>query len=527
MKKQKGKKLLLLVLLLVLLLGVYLFLLKWNQSQEEQETEAAAEQVMSAASDEIEELTIQREGVSLAFVKSEDGWTYKEDADFPLNQDTLDGVAENLEEVTANRTLEGAAELSEYGLDSPVIQVTVKKTDGTGLTLQIGNENSATGDYYAKLAGEDTVYTIGSAVATAFEKELYDFAVEDGFPEISSADVDGLRIEKGDSVLQFAYENSSWTVSDGSRKAEADSEKVDSLTGLAGSLTYDSYVDYDAEDLAEYGLDKPSAKITIDYTTTEAAESSQSDGAETEEAETDGSSDASDGTETEAVSGDTEAETDTETVEVPHQVVLEVGGLVPVQASAEAGNEEEETEEETEPTENFYYVRLADSNAVHTISENTLSAWLNAAYTDCIDSYVSDIPVTGMNMLKVTYGGKTYVLTYEEESTTETDGESEEASAAEYTYYIDGREADSTKFTQFCNGAAAIRTQSRLEEELKDTGESVLTLEYEKTDGTALKVEYIPYESGLYLVKSTDKQPGLVSKLDVDNLLEIFEELLG
>lgn len=559
MKKQKWKKLLLAVTVLVLLLAVYLVLQKWNQTQEEAaETETAAEQVMSAASDEIEKLTIQRESGSLAFVKSEDGWRYEEDADFPLNQDILDGAAANLEEVTANRRLEDAAELSEYGLDSPAVQVTVKKTDGTEVTLQIGNRNSSTGDYYAKLAGEDTVYTIGSTAASAFDKELYDFAVEDSFPEIPAANVDGMKIEKEESTLSFAYENSSWTVSDGSREEEADSAKLSELTAAAGSLTYDSYVDYRAEDLAKYGLDAPTARITIAYTTTETAESSRQDESNAGDAsEKTGTAteDASEktGTATEAASEkagtatedtvegteinpagtneETEAKTETEaeTVEVSHQVILEVGSLVPAEASsdAESGNAAEEASDETETAERFYYVKLADSGAVHTISENSLSTWLDVAYTDCLDSYVSDIPVTGMNSLKVTYGGQTYELTCREESTTETDEDGEETVSTEYTYYVDGAEADTTLFTRFCNAAAAIQTQSRLEAEPENPGEAVLILEYEKTDSSTRKAEYIPYENGVYLVKVSDKQPGLVSKLDVEGLIEKFEELTG
>lgn len=543
MKKQKWKKLLLAVTVLVLLLAVYLVLQKWNQTQEETaETETAAEQVMSAASDEIEKLMIQRESGSLAFVKSEDGWRYEEDADFPLNQDILDGAAANLEEVTANRRLEDVAELSEYGLDSPAVQVTVKKTDGTEVTLQIGNRNSSTGDYYAKLAGEDTVYTIGSTAASAFDKELYDFAVEDSFPEIPAANVDGMKIEKEESTLSFAYENSSWTVSDGSREEEADSAKLSELTAAAGSLTYDSYVDYRAEDLAKYGLDAPTARITIAYTTTETAESSRQDesnagdasektGTATEDASEKAGTDIEDtveGTETNQADVNAETEAETETIEVPHQVILEIGNQVPAEilSDAEKGNAAEEASDETETAERFYYVKLADSGAVHTISENSLSTWLDVAYTDCLDSYVSDIPVTGMNSLKVTYGGQTYELTCREESTTETDEDGEETASTEYTYYVDGAEADTTLFTRFCNAAAAIQTQSHLEAEPENPGEAVLILEYEKTDGTIQRVEYLSYESGLYLVKTTDRQPGLVSRLDIEELIESFKELI-
>lgn len=503
MKKQKWKKLFLALAVLVLLLAVYLILQKWNRAQEETEETEASEQIVSLDPDEIGKLTVKNQSGSLTFVKLGDAWSYEADAEFPLNQETLDGTAETLKEVTANRRLEDGAELSEYGLDSPALQITVEKTDGTELTLQIGDENGVTGDYYAKLAEEDTIYTIGSSVASAFEKELYDYAVEDDFPEISSADVDGITIEKADGTqLLFTYEDSSWTVSDGSRSAEADSAKMSELTAAVGSLAYDSYVDYHAEDLTGYGLDQPAARVTIAYTTTESS--------------------AEDETDTEAVSEEAEetetGETDTETAEVPHQVILEVGSVVP-EKTPETEEADDETGEGTGSAEAFYYVKLADAAAVHTVSGSALSTWLNASYADCLDSCVSNIPITGMSALKVTYGRKTYELTYQAEHVTETD-------STEYIYYVDGKEADTTRFTQFCNGAAAVRAQSRMEKEPEDAGEAVLVLEYEKTDGTKQKVSYIPYENGLYLAEVTGRQPGLVSKLDVESLIGDFEELI-
>jgi hypothetical protein len=502
MKKGKMTKLLLAVLALAILAVIYVVLVKWNQDQEAQETETESTQdtVLSISSDEIEELVIQGQDGVLTFAQQDDTWSYEEDSAFPLDEDALLSMVDVLAQVDAVRTLEEPEDLSEYGLETPSLEVLVRTDDGEEVTLQIGDLNSSTGDYYAKLAGEDTVYTISSSVAGAFTDDLYELALADDFPTISSTTITGLTLEKDEEAITLNQEDTGWMIQEGDGWQEADSTKLNELTENAAALAFDNYVDYDAENLSEYGLEDPAMKLTINYTVTETveAEDSEDDGESTDDADTQD--------ETEE-----ETESETETIEVPMEVTLEVGNFC---------------ESEEEDGEGYYYVKLSDSNRIHTMSESTISTWTSLAAIDCADSYVSDIPVTGMTELKVTYEGTTYSLTWKAENTTETDDDGEETTSTTYTYYVDGEEADSTIFSQFCNSAAAIQTQSRLNEEPEDLADATLTLEYTKTDGSTLKAEYRPYENGCYLVLVTGQHPGIVSKLDVEDLVGVFEELL-
>ena len=51
----------------------------------------------------------------------------------------------------------------------------------------------------------------------------------------------------------------------GSKEETADTTAAGNVTSGLGSLAYDQFTDYNAEDLSRYGLDKPYAIITVDY----------------------------------------------------------------------------------------------------------------------------------------------------------------------------------------------------------------------------------------------------------------------
>ena len=469
MKKSKRQMLLASVFVLVLLLVVYFFLDFSNRKKDtETETETQGEQVIAVQTDELSHISIENESGTIYFTKKDNNWVYEEDENFPLDEDVFDNLVSTLQEISAVRTLENAGDLKEYGLEEPAVTVTAETKDGTKRELYIGNQNTSTGDYYARTGVRDMVYTIDGTTAGAFACTLYDLAQASNFPTISSTKLTGIKVEKGGESISLAKAEEdgsySWTVAANGQKSKGDSDKMSELAGVADSLIYASYINYNAEDLSEYGLKEPEAVITVDYTQTQEA--------------------------------DTEEET--EAIEIPEQVVLEVGD---------------------KDVDGNYYVKLQGSTEVHTMSAETLDTWLNVTYEDCLDTYVSYVPLSGISELRVTLDGVTHLLTVEEETAGETEDE------VQYKYYMDDQEVDSEAFNQFYNASYQMRAQSRLEEEPKSAEEAQLVLEFVKKDGSSLKVEYSVYEDGFYLAKTAGDKPGLVSRLDVQSLIDKFNKM--
>lgn len=523
-KKSQGKGLLLAVLVLLLLLAVYVLIdLQQKKAEEKKETEEIESTLpVSASEEELSKVTVTYDGEVMTFLRNgeEESWSYQEDPEFPLDSASLSGKMDRLENVTVNRTLDPPEDLSEYGLEDPILKVAVEKSDKTSYTLLFGAENSSTGDCYMQVEGEAPVYTVESSLPAAFEINPYDVAVSETFPSITADSIKRIRVEKEGQVNEFVTDEEtglSWTfLAEDGTENKVDSTAMGTLKSAAAGLGYNGFTDYQGEDLAAYGLDQPSAKITVMTEETEIAEAEES--SETEKVETEESSETEETTETEK---------ETETITVEKELVLEIG--------AKDGN-------------GNYYVKQRGSQEIHTMSEATLEPLLEIEKMDYLNTYLNDVPMNTLKELKVTYQGETKVLSIETEevpveteeaeetdsesetkaeSETETETETEQKMKTVSHYLVNGEEMDETAFRVFYNHLILLTAQRRMEEEEAEVqGDAELILEFTREDGTTLKTEYYPGTDGLYTVLSDQALPGKANKLEVQEVIENYQELL-
>lgn len=520
MKKKRGLKIAGAILLLAVLLAVYL-LLKNHNAQAEQETqteETEGEEIAAVSAEDISCLTFEISGEDVSWIQGEDGWSLESDSNFPVDQEKITNLTSQLESVTASRTLEDVDNLEEYGLNVPSNVIQVEETDGSSLTITIGDQNASTGDCYIYLNDDTkTVYTVASALQTVFAGSLYNFAEGEEYPEITSSTISQVAVEKNEDAYTLGTTDgysSGWQVTDSQGDSkEADQTEAGTLQSTVAGLSFDNYYEYNCQDLSLYGLDQPQAVITVDYTEQqEVSQETGDDSAAEEDPQTDDedvSSEDSDGTEEE-----------TETVTVDMQMKLLVGNL------ADDGN---------------YYVMLEGSSEIHGISQDALDSVLQGRAFDYWKMSVSNISISDLDYLEVTYNGESHklerIVTEEPVESEDTDSEdsTEEQSSDESseeqetetvtTYYVDGQKVDSQDFTSFYSAANSMTYQERLEEnDAEGDGEFILT--YYDTAGNEIQVTYIPRDENFYVAADSDGNYGLVNKMTVNDLKDQFAELL-
>lgn len=402
----------------------------------------------------------------------------------------------------------------------------------------------------------------------------YDVAKADSFPTLESTNIRDIKVEKEDGTVEFSSDESgtSWSVKDQDGNEEtAGATAASDLTSAVSSLTYKKFIDYKGDDLAQYGLDKPTETVTIVTEETEAETEEEPEAA----------------TETEMVSeSESASETETGSEETTTEAVSETATE---EAMTEAVSEEEtteavtETESETETEEpktievtttlligntnddGDYYVKLADNNGVYTMSESTLDKLLNVDVLDYVSMYLNDVPMTNMKSLEVTYQGETKTLTVESEEApveteasteeeteadtikisagalddaeteteseseaeTETETESEQQMRTVYHYLVDGEEVDSTPFRLFYNNLIGLQAQKRTSEAPEVSGDPDFKLVFTKVDGTKLTTEFYLADDGLYDVLSDQNLPARISKMDVQKIISYYEDVIN
>ena len=251
MKKKKGPLILIGVLMLLLIL--YFALSTWNKKQDSKEEETV--KVTDLKTSEITGVKYDLGTGEMNFEKDGDTWYYTADKDFPLRQSYPKTVADAMGRLSADRELEDADALEEYGLDHPTYTVTLTDEDGTVTTIKVGN---ATGnDYYATVDDTEKVYTIPATSLDDIQTELDQIAQLDTYPSIGSGNLKKEVITQNGETTTYDSEN------------EDQAEDVAAVAGGLGAVKLSEVADYsvDDADLAGYGLDATS-RITVEVTYT-------------------------------------------------------------------------------------------------------------------------------------------------------------------------------------------------------------------------------------------------------------------
>lgn len=539
--KKKTVKLVSAVVVLGVLCAAYEGVNYYVTSQEEKETEEndTSVDLVSLEADDITAVSFTADQDNVEFDKKDDTWTEKSDANFPVNQDTVDSAVKGVASLTADQEISDVEDMSQYDLDNPQNTITLTTADGD-TSLQIGMESS-NNQYYVKKADDDkNVYLVSSTSIEPFMGTLYDFAESGTFPSVTSATITDVKVDKENSYeLTQDADNLFWNVSDGKTTEKADTTKAGTVTSAIGSLAYDKFVDYNCTDDSKYGFDDPYAVITVKYTEEEAVESDEdseeSTDADTEESTTDEA--AADTSEDADASDEDPSEDEQETQKVEKTLTIYVGD--------ETGDDR--------------YVKVDDSKEVYTITKDSLTDILDSTMSDFYNLTVSYVSSNDLDSLEVQSadGDHTINIVTEtvkaededttddtdsdttdesstetsDESSTDTDSSDESSSDDEEettttTYKLDGEDLDESTFTTFYNKLINMTAQERLTEEYTPEGDPAYTFIFKDTDGKETTVKYYEYDTNFYAAVVEDKVY-LVNKMNVKDLDEAYQKMVN
>ena len=539
--KKKTVKLVSAVVVLGVLCAAYEGVNFYVTSQEEKETEEndTSVDLVSLEADDITAVSFTADQNEVEFDKKDDSWTEKSDANFPVNQDTVDSAVKGVASLTADQEISDVEDMSQYDLDNPQNTITLTTADGD-TSLQIGMESS-NNQYYVKKEDDDkNVYLVSSSSIEPFMGTLYDFAESGTFPSVTSATITDVKVDKENSYeLTQDADNLFWNVSDGKDTEKADTTKAGTVTSAIGSLAYDKFVDYNCTDDAKYGFDDPYAVVTVKYSEEEAVESDEED-ADSEES-------------TESSEENTDADSDT---------------AESADASEEDSSEDEQETRTVEKTLTIYvgdetgddrYVKVDDSKEVYTITKDSLTDILDSTISDFYSLTVNYVSVNDLDSLEIKSDDGDHTVdvvretakaedeeesdtdtdTSDEENTDESSAETSDESSADVdssdettsdttttSYELDGEELDESAFTTFYNKLINMTAQERLTEEYTPDGEAAYTFLFKDTDGNETTAEYYEYDTNFYAAVVGDKVY-LVNKMNVKELNDAYQDMIN
>lgn len=477
-KKRKNTLTLIAMLgLLVVMIGAYGLLLQHNKdventSDEEEEAQIPLNEIEES---EIKELQVLNETTEFTLINKDEMWSLKEEEAFPVDQNTASNLASRMASLQATKeVIENANDLAEYGLDSPEITVTIKKSDDSTMTLSIGDQLTTGNDYYATINNETTVYVVEALVRNTFITEKNDLMQIEDLPSIKTELITGVKVTSNqfsnftlmyDENNKDDYSGSSlypWYITGHYKEnANADLTAVNQLLTNYTSLSFKEGVDYKKENLDQYGLKTPENALTIWYREEE-------------------------------------------------------GGEVK-DLTLYLGNQNDQGE---------YYVRLEGFDSTYTIASSTVSALFDVDVYSITAKSTNLISIDSITNFTVNTGSISHMYTVEQEVSTDSEGKETTTDI----FAVDGVVyEDDTNFRSFYQNLIGLTIEGILPEDATIKEDPVLRISWqlkeEKANGEkTYTVEYLPYDNDSYAVRTNDKLLFTISKEKVAAAIMAIKE---
>ena len=262
---KRMKKMILLLGVLVILLCSYTLMNHQNESASVNE-ETGTFDLTAKTADDLTGLEWIKDGENFSFTRTENGWTKTDNADYPVAQNVVETLADNLLNLKANRKLENVTDASIYGLAEPAFTVTAHWSGGSSTSYRMGDETPFGDGFYLSLSNQNgTAYTIATSLSTTFNKTMDDFADMETVPAVAET----TRITVG-TAFDASWLDESSTINPSQHWYAVDGRALDGVDKLVTAfegIEWESLVEAVASDaqLTEWKLDDENAVSVTCY----------------------------------------------------------------------------------------------------------------------------------------------------------------------------------------------------------------------------------------------------------------------
>jgi len=252
------------VALIVIFVGVVAYIYFVDSKKPVSDTEAKDKAFTGVSADDVEEVQVRSsEGETSRLQKSDGKWQLVEPVKVEADNTEASNIASTLATIDIQRVVdENASNLKEYGLDPPRVEVGFRTKGKKDLQrILLGEKTPTGGDLYAQVPGSKRVFLVNSFLDSTFNKNT--FALRDKkVLAFEREKVDSLELVSPDQTLQFAKKGSEWSMVK-PVAARADFGAVEGALERIGSVQMQAITAESGDDPKKYGLDKPSATISV------------------------------------------------------------------------------------------------------------------------------------------------------------------------------------------------------------------------------------------------------------------------
>ena len=255
-------------ILFLALLGFFYF----YELEVAEERRRAAEQEKSVLRIETEAITrveITWADTLLVAVKEGKHWQILEPIRFDGDDGNFHGVTQIVGELDKQRVIAerasvegGEVDLSEFGLAEPEIVLVIHQAGEDPDTVYVGDKTPSGGYFYLRRSGNPEILMSSGWRKDFFQKGLFYLRDKQILPFKVLEDIGRIEVASDGRLVEAVKQGESWYLQKPASN-RADGDAVRGFLNRVRSGRILEFVDEGGEDLAPYGLDRPSARISL------------------------------------------------------------------------------------------------------------------------------------------------------------------------------------------------------------------------------------------------------------------------
>ena len=255
------------ILLVVVLAGLGGYIYFVDSKRPTPGTEAR-DKVFTVEADAIEEISLKSGGETTTLKKVDGTWKMTAPMQVDADQNEVSTLTSNIASLEVSRVIdENAANLGEYGLATPPIELSYKAAGGGSGQIAFGDKTATQSDLYAVKPGEKRVFVVSAFQESTFSKKSFDLR-DKKILNFERDKVDSIEVALGGAsagrpVVAQRQRLGRQAAGAGAcrlqrrrRAAHAHRQRQHDQAGRAEHVRTPAV-------LAKYGLDKPAATVTL------------------------------------------------------------------------------------------------------------------------------------------------------------------------------------------------------------------------------------------------------------------------
>jgi len=202
-------------------------------------------------------------GESLDLARESGSWVLPQAGNYPVQGDDVDALLTKIAALQADRLVTQTAashKRMKVAEDDFERRITLRLADGTEHILFLGTSPSF-GAVHVRAEGEDEVYLTSKLTTQDAGVEATNW-IDPVYLSIPQEEITAITVENGNGTLAFVKEGETWTLAGLAEGESLNETQVSTLVNRASSVSMVRPLGQEA--LAEYGMDAPTATVTIE-----------------------------------------------------------------------------------------------------------------------------------------------------------------------------------------------------------------------------------------------------------------------